>query len=132
MFDNFFDVNFEFCVHLFGAHSRLAWHLLDDVDNFGKNFRFALFHECHEVFDLLLLGLVNDHFISLVHKKIEFLGQLTMIKKSVIDLDKAIILILSFFVLPKELSNVLIALKILGFKFFQPFFSLFDADLLHG
>jgi len=55
-----------------------------------------------------------------------------MIEKSVIDFDKAVILIFGFLVLSKELSNVFISLEILIFEFFKPFFSLFDTDLFHG
>ena len=131
MFGNFFDLDFQLRVHLFRAHSGLGGHFLDDVDEFSKDLRAAFLDECHEFFDFVFFRFIDDQFVALFHEKVYFFSQLAMIEKSVIDLNEAIILILGFLILPKELGNVFVSLEILGFEFFKPFLGLFDADLLH-
>ncbi len=54
-----------------------------------------------------------------------------MVKKSMVDFDKAIILILSLLIFSEELGNVFVGLEIFRFEFFEPFLSLFDTNLFH-
>jgi hypothetical protein len=131
MLDNLFDVYFEFSVHLFWTHACLSRHFLNNANYLCKDFWPTFLHECHQIFDLLLFRLIDDHFISLFHEKVKLLSQLAMIQKSVIDLNEAIILIFGLFILSKEFSNVFVSLQIFNFKLFKPFFGLLDADLLH-
>lgn len=132
MLDNILDMDFKFWIHFFCTNVSFAWHFLNNTDDFAKHVRSGFFHKSHQIFDFFLLWFVDHHFVSFIHIKVEFISKLAMIEKSVIDFDKAVILIFGFLVLSKELSNVFISLEILIFEFFKPFFSLFDTDLFHG
>lgn len=132
MLDNFFDMDFKFSIHFFCIDVSFVWHLLNNTDDFAKHVRSGFFNEGHQIFDFFLFWLVDYHFVSIIHVKVEFISKLVMIEKSVIDFDEAVILVFGFLVLSEELSNVFIGLKILIFEFLKPFFSLFDTDLFHG
>lgn len=131
MLDNLFDMDFKFGIHFFGIEVSFVGHLLNDTDDFAKHIRSGFFYKCHEIFDFFLFRLIDNHFISFIHVKVELISKLAMIEKSVVDFDEAVILIFGFLVLSEELSNILIGLKILIFQFLKPFFSLFDTDLFH-
>jgi hypothetical protein len=131
MLDNVLDVNFEFCVHLLWTHACLGRHFLDDVNYFSEDLRAAFLHKCHEVLDFLFFGLVDDHSVALLHEEVELLSELAVVEESVIDFDEAIVLIFGLLILPEEFGNVFVGLEVFGFEFFEPFFGLFDADLLH-
>lgn len=131
MFDDFFDMNFELRIHFFRIHACFSGHFLNHINDLSEDLRSALFHECHQIFYFLFFRLVDDHLVPLVHEEIELFGQLVVIEKSMIYFDEAVILIFGLVILSQEFSNILIGLKILAFKFFKPFFSLFDTDLFH-
>lgn len=131
MLNNFFNVYFQFWVHFFWVKINLVRHLLNDTDDFTEHVRSGLFYECHQIFDFFLFRLIDNHFISFIHEKVEFVSKFIVIEQSVIDFDEAVIFILCFLILSKKLSNVFISLKVLIFEFFKPFLSLFDTDLFH-
>lgn len=100
MLDNLLDMNFKFSVHFLWIHTSFAGHLLDDVNNLSKYFWLAFLHESHQIFNFLFFRLVDDHFVSIIHVSVKLFSQLAMIEESVVDLDEAVVLIFSLFVLP--------------------------------
>jgi hypothetical protein len=81
--------------------------------------------------DLLFLRLVDDHLVTLLHVSVELLSKFEVVQQSVVYLDKAIVLVLCFLILPQKLCNVLVSLDVFGFELLKPFLSLFDTDRFH-
>lgn len=141
MLCDFLDLDFEFGVHFFRGHHThgvrsigpvLARHVCDDADEFAKDLRAGFLDEGHQFFDFLFFRPVDHHFVAFLHKKVQLFSQLAVVQQRVIDLNEAIVLILSFLVLSEELSDVFVALEVFGLEFFKPFFGLFHTDRLHG
>lgn len=129
--DNLLNKDFKLWIHFFLIEIRFVGHFLDDANDFGKHVRPGFFYKGHEILDFFLLRFINNHFVSFIHEKVEFISEFAVVKKSMINFNKAIIFVLSFLVFSEELCNVFISLKILVFEFFKPFFSLLDANLFH-
>ena len=64
----------------------------------------------HELFDLFILGSVDDEFVGLFKVDVDFLRKVSVREESVADLDIAVVVIIGAFILSQEFSDVLVAL----------------------
>ena len=86
----------------------------------------------HEVLDLIFFRFVDDKFIETLHVDIEFLGEVRMSKKDVVDFDKAVVIITLLLIVFEVLAELLVGLNILGLKLLKPFLSLLHSYLLYA
>ena len=99
MLNDFFDMNFKFRIHFFMVDIGFIWHLLDHTDDFTKHVRSCFLYKSHQIFNFFLFRLIDNHFVTFIHKKVELISKFAVIKKSVVNFYKTVILIFSLLVL---------------------------------